>query len=178
MNSSSSSATTSSRALQFLDQITEWTGRSVSWLTLVMVVATCLVVLARRFLGVGLIGLQESVSYMHAAVFLLGAGFALKHAEQVRVDIFYRKMSARARAWVDALGCLVFLMPLCGFVAAISWSFVMGSWQVAEVSTDSGGLPFVYLLKSLIILFSLSLGLAATAELLRALCVLKERHND
>lgn len=179
---SSSSAEKPVRApalLRFLDQFTEWTGRGVSWLTLVMVLATCLVVIARRFMGLGTAGLQESVVYMHAAVFLLGAGFAFKHAEQVRVDIFYRTMSPRAKAWVDALGTLVFLMPFCGFVAAISWDYVKTSWQIAEVSTDAGGLPFVYLFKSLILLFAASLCLAALAEFLRAACALtQEPYRD
>ncbi|MDO3381452.1 TRAP transporter small permease subunit [Gilvimarinus algae] len=172
MNPSTNDTQRSVRLLYWLDAVTEWTGRAVSWLTLLMVVVTCAVVVVRRFLGLGSIGLQESVIYMHAAVFLLGAGFALKHSEQVRVDIFYRRFSPRARAWVDALGTLVFLLPLCGFVAAISWSFVLGSWQVGEISTDAGGLPYVYLLKSLILVFAASLTLAALAELLRALCVL------
>ncbi|MBU2886314.1 TRAP transporter small permease subunit [Gilvimarinus agarilyticus] len=163
--------------LRWLDQFTEWTGRGVAWLTLVMVVVTCLVVIVRRFLGLGSAGLQESVVYMHAAVFLLGAGFALKHAEQVRVDIFYRKMSARGRAWVDALGSLVFSMPLCVFVAAISWRYVRSSWLIAEVSTDAGGLPLVYGLKSLIVLFAVSLFLAVLAELIRAVLVLLQAHT-
>ncbi|MCP8899738.1 TRAP transporter small permease subunit [Gilvimarinus xylanilyticus] len=158
--------------VRHLDAITEWTGRCCAWLTLVMVLTTVAVVLLRRFLGLGATGLQEAVIYMHAAVFLLGAGYALKHGEQVRVDIFYRRFSPRTRAWVDALGTLVFLLPMCVFVAAICWSFVLNSWHIGEVSTDAGGLPTVYLLKSLMLLFALSLGLAALAELGRAIAVL------
>ncbi|UTF58955.1 TRAP transporter small permease subunit [Gilvimarinus sp. DA14] len=158
--------------VRHLDVITEWTGRGCAWLTLLMVLATLAVVLVRRFLGLGSIGLQESVIYMHAAVFLLGAGYALKHSEQVRVDIFYRRFTPRTRAWVDALGTLLFLLPLCVFTAAISWSYVLGSWQVGEISTDAGGLPFVYLLKSLLLLFSASLLLAGLAEFGRALATL------
>lgn len=171
MNSTSSSNICFA-LLRALDTVTEWTGRLIAWLTLVMVAVTCLVVIARHFLGVGSIGLQESVIYMHAAVFLLGAGFTLKHKEQVRVDIFYRQMTPVARAWVDAIGTLIFLLPLCVFVAVVSWPYVAGSWQVGEVSTDAGGLPFVYLLKSLILLFSISLMIAAIAQLLRSTLVL------
>ncbi len=161
-----------------LDAITEWTGRACAWLTLIMVLATCAVVLVRRFLGLGSIGLQESVVYMHAAVFLLGAGYALKHSEQVRVDIFYRRFSPRTQAWVDALGTLLFLLPLCVFTAAICWSYVLGSWQVREISTDAGGLPFVYVLKSFMLLFSVSLLLAGLAEFGRAVATLVYGEHD
>lgn len=167
--STDSSPTGLRRLVAILDTITEHTGRSVAWLTLVMVLATCMVVLLRRVLGLGSIALQESVIYMHAAVFMLGAAYALKHGGQVRVDIFYRRFSARQRAWVDCLGSLVFLLPLALFTGFISWDFVAGAWRTGEGSTDSGGLGGVYLLKSLIPLMALSLSLQALAELLRNL---------
>jgi TRAP-type mannitol/chloroaromatic compound transport system permease small subunit len=95
--------------LRRLDQLTELTGTSTAWLTLVMVVIACAVV-ALRYLGLGSIALQESVTYMHALVFMLGTAFTLKRGGHVRVDIFYSRFSARAQAWVDALGSL--LLPL------------------------------------------------------------------
>lgn len=156
------------RLLRVLDAITEITGRSTAWLTLIMVIATVAVVVLRRLLGIGSIGLQESVTYMHAAVFLLGAGYALKHGAQVRVDVLYRRFSRRTQAWVDAIGTIVFTLPLATFIGWISLQFVTGSWHVAERSTDAGGLAYVYLLKSLVLVFAVSLTIAALAELLRA----------
>jgi TRAP-type mannitol/chloroaromatic compound transport system permease small subunit len=157
-----------SRVLRILDAITELTGRWVAWLTLVMVIVTVAVVLLRRLLGIGSIGLQESVTYMHAAVFLLGAGYALKHGAQVRVDVLYRRFSARRQAWVDAIGAIVCTLPFALFVGWISLDFVTGAWQVAERSTDAGGLAYVYVLKSLVLVFAGSLSIAALAELWRA----------
>ncbi len=154
------------------DAFTETVGKAVSWLTLAMVLVACIVVLLRRVFGVGSIALQELVTYMHAAVFLLGAAYGLKHRSLVRVDILYRKFSPRAKAWVDSLGAVVFLLPFCIFVAWISWDFVVSAWQVREVSTDAGGLIFVYIHKSIIILFALTLCLQGFTELLRALLVL------
>lgn len=155
-----------------LDGVTEWTGRTVSWLAPVMVLTTCAVVILRYFLGISSIALQESVTYMHAAVFMLGAAYALKHHNQVRVDIFYRRFHPRTRAWVDALGALVFLLPLAVFIGWISRDFVLSAWQIRETSTDSGGLRAVYWLKTLIPLLALTLVIQALAEVLRHLLIL------
>jgi len=155
-----------------LDCLAEITGRTTAWLTLAMVVITSLVVALRHGLGVGSIALQESVTYMHALVFMLGAGYTLKHQGHVRVDIAYRRFSPRARAWVDALGSLVFALPLVVFIGINSWGFVQRSWAIHEISTDSGGLPWVYLLKSVLLLMSVSLALQVLAEFLRNLLVL------
>lgn len=162
--------TTAASCLRALDAVTDFTGHSTAWLTLIMVAATVTVVVLRRFFGIGSIGLQESVTYMHAAVFLLGAGYALKHGAQVRVDVLYRRFSRRTQAWIDAIGTLVFTLPFAVFVGWISLEFVTGSWHVTERSTDAGGLAYVYLLKSLVLVFSVSLSIAALAELLRATC--------
>lgn len=155
-----------------LDCLAEITGRTTAWLTLVMVVISSLVVLLRHVFGVGSIALQESVTYMHALVFMLGASYTLKNQGHVRVDIYYRRFSPRARAWVDALGGLVLALPLVVFIGFSSWGFVQRSWAIHEVSTDSGGLPFVYLLKSVLLLMALSLSLQIFAEVLRNLLVL------
>lgn len=152
-----------------LDRCTDALGRTVSWLTVLMVLISCSVVLLRYWFDISSIALQESVIYLHASVFLLGAGYALKHHKQVRVDIFYRRFSPRGRAWVDALGSLVLVLPLALFTGWISWDFVVSAWRVHETSTDAGGLGAVYWLKSLLLVFSLSLALQALAELLRNL---------
>lgn len=152
-----------------LDALTEWLGRTVAWLAPIMVLITCTVVLMRYGLGQGSVALQESVTYMHAALFMLGAGYALKHHKQVRVDILYNRFQPEGRAWIDALGGLLFLIPLAVFIGWISQDFVRSAWRIREVSADSGGLPWVYLLKTLIPLLAVSLMLQAVAEVLRSL---------
>ena len=132
-----------------------------------MAALTCIIVLLRYGLGVGSVALQEAVTYMHGAVFMLGAACALKEGGHVRVDILYRRFSPRGRAWVDSAGAVVFLIPFCVFLAGISWEFVRESWAVREGSADPGGIHAVFLLKSLILLLALSLLLQAIAELLR-----------
>ncbi|TQV82742.1 TRAP transporter small permease subunit [Exilibacterium tricleocarpae] len=143
-----------------------------------MMIITCIVVTMRYGFGLGSIALQESVTYLHACVFLLGAAFTLKRDGHVRVDIFYRRFSARGRAWVDSLGTLVFLLPVCGFLLAASWDFVATSWAIREVSPDPGGIPAVFVLKTLLPLAAVTLALQGLAEIARNLLLLmKDPHQ-
>ena len=77
-----------------IDRCTDFIGRTVSWLTSIMVAMVVIVVATRYILQIGSIALQESVTYLHSVVFLLGIGYTLKHGGHVRVDIFYRQFSA------------------------------------------------------------------------------------
>jgi TRAP-type mannitol/chloroaromatic compound transport system permease small subunit len=126
-------------------------GRGVAWFTLAMVLITVFVVVARYGFRSGWVWLQESVGYLHAAVFMLAAAWTLQRDGHVRVDIFYREAGPRRRAWVDLTGTVLFLIPFCVFLAAISWDYVIASWRLLESSNEAGGLPLVYLLKSLLI---------------------------
>jgi TRAP-type mannitol/chloroaromatic compound transport system permease small subunit len=115
---------------------------------------------------------QELVTYLHGSLFMLGAAYALKQGAHVRVDIFYRNFSPRARAWVDSLGGIVFLLPLCIFIGGVSWDYVVESWSIMETSPEPGGIPAVFLLKTLIPLMALNLLLQGMAEIFRAALVL------
>ena len=159
----------------WLEQVAEYTGRVVSWATLLMAGITFLVVILRYAFDLGWIAMQESVTYLHATVFMLGAAYTLKHHGHVRVDIFYQKMNPGSRAWVDLLGTLLLLFPVCGFIFWISWDYVSNSWDVLEGSREAGGLPGVFLLKSLILLLPLTLALQGVAALLRNFMLVRNR---
>ena len=124
-------------------------GKSVAWLTVVMVLLTFTVVVLRYGFNLGWIWLQESLTYLHVAVFTIVAAWALQQDGHVRVDIFYAKMPERKRALVDLAGTLLFLVPFCIFLLVIAWPYVTNSWKLLESSREAGGLPFVFLLKSL-----------------------------
>ena len=160
--------------VQIVDAFTDLCGRLLSWLVLFMAVLTTCVVVLRYGFDIGSIATQETVTYMHGCVFLLGAAYALKEGAHVRVDIFYRYFSARTRAWVDSLGGIVFLLPLCAFILASSWGYVSESWGMRESSAEPGGIPAVYLLKTLIPLMAINLALQGMAEILRNALVLVE----
>ena len=129
-----------------------WVGRSVSWLTLLMVLLTFGIVLLRYGMNQGWIWLQESVTYLHALVFMVAIAWTFQTDGHVRVDIFYRERSERHKAWVNLLGTVIFLAPFCIFLIVIGWDYVAASWATMEGSREAGGLPLVYLLKSLILL--------------------------
>ena len=126
-------------------------GRAVAWLTLVMTLLTFGIVVMRYGLNQGWIWLQESVTYLHAAVFMLAAAWAFQTDDHVRVDIFYRDRSDRYKSAVDLLGTLLFLGPFSLFLLFIGWDYVAASWATREGSREAGGLEFVWLLKSLIL---------------------------
>lgn len=161
-----------------LDRLATGAGRLLGWFTLAMVVLQSAVVLLRYAFSGGSVALQDSVVYLHGAAFMLGLAYALQTDAHVRVDVFYRRMSERARAWVDAVGTLVLLLPLCVFIAAGSWQFAAASWAVHESSSSAGGLPGVFLLKSLIPLSAFTLSLQGSAQFCRALARLMEVESD
>lgn len=150
-----------------IDAFTERCGRLLAYLALIMALLTAFIVVLRYGFNVGSIVSQEAVTYMHGALFLLGAAYALKTGAHVRVDIFYRRFSTRSQAWVNAIGAIVFLLPLCAFILLTSLDYVAESWSMRESSPEPGGIPAVYLLKTLIPLSAAMLALQGIAELLR-----------
>jgi TRAP-type mannitol/chloroaromatic compound transport system permease small subunit len=130
------------------------------------------VVLLRYVLGLGSIWLQESILYAHAALFLLAAAWTLKEGGHVRVDVFYAGASPRARAWIDLIGALLLLAPFCIAVMWFSWPYVMRSWAIFERSRETSGLPLVFVLKTLIPLFALTLALQGLSQAIKSIAVL------
>jgi len=162
------------RLLAQLERANVLIGRGVAWLTLAMVVVTFTIVVLRYLFGIGWIWLQESVTWMHAAVFMLGASYTLARDEHVRVDVFYRQARDRRRAVIDLSGTLLFLIPVALFLLWGSLDYVLASWAIQEGSGEAGGLiyPAVPLLKSLIPVTALLLLLQALVLGARSLGVL------
>ena len=156
------------RLSQALGRIGEQTGRAVAWLTLPMVLVTFVIVLLRYVFDLGWIWMQESVVWLHAAVFMLASAYTLGRDEHVRVDIFYRKLDPRRRAIVDIAGTVLLLLPMMIFLIVSSADYVRESWLIHEGSREAGGLPypFVPLLKSLIPVTAALLIVQAVADLL------------
>jgi len=162
---------TSQLYIDAINSINEWVGKTISWLTLLMVLTTFIIVVLRYAFDMGWIALQESVTYMHAIVFMLGTAYTLKHNGHVRVDIIYQRCSYKTKAWIDCLGTLFLLMPVTGFIIWSSWEYVADSWSIQESSRNSGGLPGVYLLKTSILLMAGLLILQSTSLFLQNLLI-------
>ena len=136
-----------------IDALNDTVGKAVAWLALAMVLVQFTVVVMRYVFGIGSIFMQESIIYLHAVVFMVGAGYTLLHNGHVRVDIFYREASARRKAVVDLAGVALFLLPVCGLIWWGSWPYVANSWRVFEGSRETSGIQAVFLLKSVILVF-------------------------
>ena len=142
---------------RLIDASTDLLGRSAAWLTVGMVLLMALIVALRYLFQTGSIAMQESVIYVNALIFTLGAAYTLKEQGHVRVDILYNRLGVKQKALVDLLGGLVFLLPFAGFIIWESWDYVSVSWRIREGSAELSGLPYVYLLKATIILLALLL---------------------
>lgn len=166
----------SSPERNLFDHISDVTGKVTAWLTLFMVLVTAIVVVMRYVFDAGMIWLQESVIWMHAAVFMVGAAYTLLDEEHVRVDIFYRNMSPKWRAIVDLTGVIFFLLPLCGYLAFVAYDFAAVSWSIHETSREPGGLPYpaIPLMKSLVIVMPVVVALQGVSMLLRSIAALQK----
>ena len=168
-----------SKIAQLINQFTSRVGQIISWLTLLLVFLVMTVVISRYLLDVGSIAIQESISYVHGIIFMLGLAFTLQNGGHVRVDIFYREFSARRKALVNLTGTILFLLPFCCLILFGSWDYVMASWSIKETSSETGGIAAIYLLKTLMIAMPVTLALQGVAQIIDSILVLqKERRNS
>ena len=155
-----------------IDALNETVGRATSWIVLPMVLVQVTIVLMRYVFGVGSIMMQESVVYMHAILFMVTVGYTLLYDAHVRIDIVYREASPRFKALIDLGGVILFLIPVCVLIGWVSWPYVAASWRVLEASKETSGIPAVFLLKSLILVFTGLLALQGFAMGVRAAVIL------
>ena len=141
-------------------------GKFISLMIPVMAILMIVIIVARYFFGIGLTGLQEFVMYLHAFIFLGCAGYVHYKDEHVRVDIFYRDSSNSYKNNVNFILSLFFLLPVCFVVGFYSLELIEMSWKIREVSTEAGGLGYVYIQKTLIILFPLTMILTFAYQLI------------
>ncbi|MBP8203536.1 MAG: TRAP transporter small permease subunit [Pseudomonas sp.] len=158
-----------------INSFNAYLGKTCAWLTLFLVLGTAIVVVLRYGFGIGATALQEAVLYAHALVFMGAAAWVLQRNGHVRVDIFYQNFSPRRKALVDSLGTVFFLLPVCLFLGWASWDYVGNAWATLEGSSESGGLKFVYLQKSIILVLVFSLVLQGIADLIKFANILSGR---
>ena len=163
------------KVLNFLDRFAELCGATVRWLIPIMAFTTVTVAVLRYAFSAPTVALQESVVYMHAAGFMLGIAATLKEGAHVRVDVLYGRFSPRVKAAVNLAGTLIFLLPLCGFIFYTSLNYVSFAWSLKESSPEPGGLPIVYLLKTLIPALAALVAAQGVAEALRCVLTFTDR---
>lgn len=154
---------------ELIDSLTRSLGTLLAWSALLMVLATCAVVLLRYGMNVGSIALQESVMYLHGLLFMGALGYGLQSGAHVRVDLVHARLSLRWRTIIDLAGHCIFSVPLAIFIIWLSTDYVAASWRIMERSPEVGGIPAIWLLKTLIPVGAGLYGLQTIAEILRAI---------
>ncbi len=160
-----------------IDFVNERIGRAISWLTLAMVLLQFAVVIMRYVFGIASLYAQETIIYLYAIVFLTAAGYTLLHDGHVRVDIIYGSASPRRRAWTNLLGTLALLLPFATFIFLIALGYVLRSWTILEGSQEGTGLPLVFLLKTMILVFAVVIFLQGISLLIHSVHALRGREN-
>ena len=152
--------------MMYIEKMINSFGKFISLMIPIMTILMIVIIVARYFFGIGLTGLQELVMYIHALIFLGCAGYVHYKDEHVRVDIFYRESSDLYKKNINYFLSLIFLIPVCFVIGYYSIELIEMSWKIKEVSTEAGGLNYVYLQKTLIILFPMTLLLTYLYQLL------------
>ncbi len=155
-----------------IDAVNTAIGRLlVLLLPLVVLIASAVVVL-RYVFAIGFPWLAESYIWLNGLIMAMGAGYVLKLDKHVRVDVFYKAFSMRAKAAINILGVLLLLWPSLFVLYEFALPFVMRSWRMHEISPTSDGLPAMYLLKTGVLAFCLLCALQGLALLLRSILIL------
>ncbi len=156
-----------------IDRFTELTGKLVSVLVIILVLLVGYDVTMRYLFQSGSIALQELQWHLFSIIFLLGAAYTLKDDEHVRLDVVYRSrfVSDRLRAWIDALGVLLFLLPFCFLIIYCAWPFVKQAYLFSEASPDPGGLTARWFIKAMIPVGFLLLLLQGIAEAIKKISI-------
>lgn len=161
-----------------IDRLSAAVGRAASWFTVALVLVTVYDVLMRYLFKAGSIAVQETEWHLFSANFLVASAWTMLLNGHVRVDLFHSRMSARKQAWIDLWGGLFFLIPFCAVVAWASVPFVYDSWAILEGSSDPGGLPARYLLKTLIPATYVLLGLQGVSQIIKSFLFLRGKEIE
>lgn len=161
--------------VRFAEAVNDYIGRIVAWLTLATVLICATVVFIRYVLQSGFIWMQELYVWTHAAAFMLGAGYTLMANKHVRVDIIYARARPKTQAWLDLISTFVFLFPWVILLAYFAWPYVVQSWELWETSSQVGGMPGLYVMKTIILTFAGLMFLQGLAICARSILILNDQ---
>lgn len=164
------------KASNFLSQINEVVGRATAWLTAILMILMCYNVLQRYFFNNIIAWRTELEWHIFGLIFLLGAGYALKHDKHVRVDVFYANFSKKNKAWVNVIGTLLFLLPWCILIIIMGYKFAYTAFEQNEFSPNDG-LPYRFLIKSAIPIGFFFLLIQGLVVILESLATILEKEK-
>ena len=146
--------------INILESITVFIGRIAASFSLLIMTLTFIIVILRYIFNTGqlhilgwqfsAIAIDETVIYLHAALFMLASAATLRDNAHVRVDVFYRNFSSQSKSLVNILGTLFLLIPMSSVILWTSLDYVTISWQINEHSQEANGLPYLFILKGMI----------------------------
>ncbi len=165
------------RVANVLSSINELIGKTIAWLTTCLVLFMCFDVVRRYLFNETAVWITEMEWHIFAFIFLLSAGYALKHDKHVRVDLFYANFSPKRKAWINLIGTIAFLIPWCWIIIMASYNYAHNSYMINESSPDPGGLPARYIIKFSITLGFILLLIQAVALLLESLATIMGKED-
>lgn len=142
-------------------------GNAVSWIWIVLLGVIVINVFMRYALGEGRIEFEEIQWHLYSIGFMIGLGYAVVHDAHIRVDIVHERLSPLARAWIDLYGILLLVLPFVVLMLIYAVPFIADSFVTSETSPSPGGLPYRWLIKSMLFIGFALLGLAAVSRLTR-----------
>lgn len=161
------------RVINIMDTISERVGKTVSWLTLFLVLLICADVIMRYLFDFTKVWIIELEIYFFAIIFLLGSGYAFKHDKHVRVDVFYSKLTKKKQAFINLIGGIFFLLPWTCIIIWVGYNYSYFSFMMNESSAQPGGLPALFVLKFMIVLGFVFLLCQAISSILKSILILK-----
>jgi TRAP-type mannitol/chloroaromatic compound transport system permease small subunit len=170
-------ASLASSIQMLIDGLIERTGQLMSWLVALLLLNVVAVVLSRYVFNISITVMQESIIYLHATIFMLGACYAFKEDAHVSIDFINARLPVLWRLRIKIIGNLLLLMPFGMALLWFSTDYVAYSWSLREHSAESDGLPAVFLLKSMIPLLGLSMLLAGVSDTIRQFELLKKERS-
>ena len=157
--------------------INKFAGYISAGLVFLMTINVFIVVVLRYLFGISFIWMQETYVWMHAFIFMLGAGYAYLNDDHVRIDIIYRNASYSYKIVINLLGNIFLLLPFLYIIWTFSFPFVSRSFNMNEISREAGGLPMLFILKSAILLFVVLLFIQVLSKIIDDLLGLKSRNK-
>lgn len=150
-----------------VDPILTWIGHSISWLWLVLLATIIVNVVLRYAFGEGRIEFEEFQWHLYSTGFLLGMGYTFQVDRHVRVDVLHERLPRRLQAWLELYGILLCVLPFSALILIFTVPFVHVSFELGEISPSPGGLPFRWVIKSMLFIGFLLLALAAVSRISR-----------
>ena len=133
-----------------IDPFITWIGESISWIWLLLLLTIVFNVVLRYAFGQGRIELEEIQWHLYSTGFLLGIGYTFQLDGHVRVDVVHERLSPRTQVWLELYGILLCVLPFTALILVFSAPFVVSSYALSEVSVSPGGLPFRWVIKSML----------------------------